>query len=284
MNAAPPPAPQPPFAVGVLMSVYAGDDAGAFNRALQSMLQQQLEAGVTLRIYLGIDGPLTPALETVIERLGPALHRVLRSPVNRGLAATLNTLIAARGDEAFFFRMDADDVSLPQRLQAQLDHLRAHPDIDIVGTDIVEVDLATGRRHVVAYLDRPENLHRFICRRPPVAHPTAAFRRSVFDRVPAYPLERGNEDIAMWFRCAALGLRFDNVHQPLLEFSVSPNFWKRRGLDKSWGEFRSYWRGILALWGANWRLVFPLLRLAVRLSPQAVTRLAYRLRPRRAVA
>lgn len=270
----------PETIAGVLISVYAGDDALTFERALQSLLHQRLAPRTSLRIYLGVDGPVGTALEQVIARHAAALFRVLRSTKNRGLAVTLNELIGARNDESFFFRMDADDVSLPDRMQAQLDHLRGHPDIDILGTDIVEVDTAEGQRRIVAFLDRSENLRTFICFRPPVAHPTVCFRARVFDAVPAYPLVSGNEDIAMWFACASHGLVFDNLHRPLLEFTIGPNFWRRRSVGKAWSEFTSYWHGILKLWGPHWRLVFPVIRLLVRLSPTPVARLVYRVRAR----
>ena len=275
------PTPEPmaaPLRVGVLMSVYAHDTAADFERALGSMLRQQLRPGVEMRIYLGVDGPIAQGVEQVIAHHQSHLHRVVRSIKNVGLAVTLNALIATRQDESFYFRMDADDVSQPQRLQTQIDHMQAHPSVDILGTDIVEIDTVSGERREVSFLDRPEHLRRFICFRPPVAHPTVCFRRSVFDRAGPYPLKHGNEDIAMWFRCAALGMRFDNVHQPLLEFSVSSTFWRRRSWSKAWGEFTSYWRGILQLWGVHWRLVFPVIRLLIRLSPTPVSRFVYRWR------
>jgi glycosyltransferase involved in cell wall biosynthesis len=52
---------------------------------------------------------------------------------NQGLAATLNHgLLLARGD--FLARMDADDLSLPERLAQQVDALDADPALVIVGS------------------------------------------------------------------------------------------------------------------------------------------------------
>jgi len=265
--------------VGVFMTVYARDQPVAFERALLSMLHQQVSSTVDIRIYLGVDGPIGADIEAIIDKHKGSLFRVLRAKANVGLAAMLNRLIEARADELYYFRMDADDYSLPTRVQSQLSFLAQRPNVDIVGTDIIEVD-PDGCRRVVAFLDDPSRLKQFICFRPPVAHPTVCFRRRVFDVVPQYPMERGNEDIALWFECAANGLQFDNVHQPLLEFTVSKEFWQRRGFDKSWGEFRAYSRGILRLWGPHWRLLFPVIRLMVRLSPRRVSQFVYRLRAR----
>jgi len=274
------PAQQEPIThVGVFMTVYARDQPAAFERALLSMLHQHVSPTIGIRVYLGVDGPVGADIEAVIDKHEGSLFRVVRAQANEGLAAMLNRLIEARADELYYFRMDSDDYSLPTRVQSQLSFLVQRPHVDIVGTDIIEVD-PDGSRRVVVFLADPSRLKQFICFRPPVAHPTVCFRRRVFDIVPRYPTERGNEDIAMWFECAAHGLQFDNVHQPLLEFTVSKDFWQRRGLDKSWGEFRTYSRGILRLWGPHWRLLFPVIRLMVRLSPRRVSQFVYSLRAR----
>jgi len=270
---------QPITNVGVFMTVYGGDQPAAFERALLSMLRQRVAPTTVIRVYLGVDGPISADLEAVIAKHKDSLYRVVRAPVNAGLARMLNRLIEARADESYYFRMDADDFSMPTRVQSQMSFLVQRPHVDIVGTDIIEVDPDGGRR-IVAFLADPSRLKQFICFRPPVAHPTVCFRSRVFDIVPRYPMERGNEDIALWFECAARGLQFDNVHEPLLEFTVSKDFWQRRGFDKSWGEFRTYSRGILRLWGPHWRLLFPVIRLMVRLSPRRVSQFVYRLRAR----
>ena len=50
---------------------------------------------------------------------------------NVGLSNVLNVGIEmARGK--YIARMDSDDISLPQRLQVQVDYLEKHPDVDLV--------------------------------------------------------------------------------------------------------------------------------------------------------
>lgn len=260
--------------VGVLMALYGRDRPDLFAKALDSVLDQALPADVGLRVYIGIDGPLPPELEAVVELYRPRLHLVSPSPVNLGLAATLNRLIAERSDETCFFRMDADDVSLPGRFAAQLAFLDAHPDIDILGTAIRECR-AGEQSHIVRFAKDPEDARRRIDRRVPVAHPTVCLRRRVLDVVGGYPERRGNEDIAMWFRCLKAGFRFDNLPDPWLDFTITENFWKRRSLEKAFIEFQSYVEGIWRLDGITWRYAYPLARLCLRLSPEWVSRRLY---------
>ena len=267
-----------PLKVATLMAVYRGDDPAHFEQALRSVLDQRLDTvgPVDSRLYLGVDGPLTPALDAVIAAFAPRLHRVSRSTDNLGLAATLNRLIVSLQDEAYVFRMDADDLCHPERYALQLRHLQAHPEVDILGTDIVEFD-AQGHRRTVAFAQDPAQALRCLHKRVPVAHPSVCMRRRVLVLAGGYPTTGTNEDVSLWFRCAALGLRFDNLHQPLLEFRINAGFWHRRSVRKAFSEWACYARGIRSLHGAlNWRQAFPLLRLGLRLAPNSVSRWAYR--------
>lgn len=264
------------LSIATLICVYAGDSAELFRGALQSILTQDLPQGVESRVYLGIDGPLPEALEAVVAAHGSSLYRVYRAPGNQGLARTLNALIAMLEDEAYVFRMDADDLSLPGRYRAQLNHLERHPEIDILGTAITEVDTASGTEREVRFASGPEDALANIHRRVPVAHPTVCFRRHVFRSIAGYPLVEANEDIALWFECVRRGFRFDNLRASLLRFRISPGFWNRRSFRKARSELSCYLRGIHSLHGpCTWRYCYPVLRFLLRLSPTFVSRWAY---------
>jgi len=257
------------------MAIYANDDATLLERALESVLTQSLPEDVEIRLYMGIDGPIDSELENVVQRFASRIFKISRSDINIGLAATLNRLISMRSDEAFFFRMDADDVSLPGRFSTQLEYFDSNPLIDILGTDIIEVQTETGTRRIVKFCQSPEDARRMIAKRVPVAHPSVCIRARVFDKLGGYPTRRGNEDIAMWFECMKSGFVFDNVPSPLLLFTVGPTFWMRRGYAKAFSEFACYLRGIRDLDGVTWRYVFPIARLALRLSPPALSKWMY---------
>lgn len=266
--------------VAVLMALYGGDHPDLFERALISVLKQTLPHNFELHVYLGIDGPISPELESVVKKYETQLYLVSRSTENIGLARTLNRLISARGSELYFFRMDADDVSLPGRFFAQLTYLETRLDIDILGTAINECT-SEGSRRLVHFAKGPEESRRNIYWRVPVAHPTVCIRRRVFDWVNNYPVHRGNEDIAMWFKCLEQGFRFDNLSDAWLDFTITDSFWKRRSIHKSFVEFQTYVEGIWRLDGITWRYIFPLARLLFRLSPKWLSQILYASRLRR---
>src|SRR5204862_38616 len=180
---------------------------------------------------------------------------------NAGLAPMLNDLIGLTADEEYLFRMDADDRSLPQRFIRQIEHLDLNPDIGILGTAIIEHDLAAGSKRVIRFAQNPASARRDVARRSPLAHPTACFRRSVFETVGRYPVVPFSEDIALWFKCLEAGVKFDNLPEPLYEFTINANFWKRRGFKKAWNEYLTWSRGVHRLEGPTWRQIYPLARL-----------------------
>lgn len=263
--------------VATLICVYRGDDPALFTAALHSVRDQQLRPGTESRIYLGVDGPLPPALEAAVTAASAHCFHVHRSAQNQGLARTLNALLAQLQDEAFIFRMDADDLSLPQRYQRQLDHLDAHPDIDVLGSAITEVDDSTGQQREVRYALNPADALARMHQRVPVAHPTVCIRRRVFQAIAGYPVRGTNEDVALWFECVRHGFRFDNLPEPLLRYRLSANFWQRRGWRKAGSELMCYLRGIHSLDGLfTLKYVHPLLRFGLRVMPSAVSKWAYR--------
>ena len=270
------------LSVATLMSVYGGDRPPLLAAALGSVLAQKFTQDVTSRIYLAVDGPVSDETERVIAEHSDRIHCIVRIDRNGGLARALNSLIAQLKDEEFVFRMDADDVSLPTRYQSQLSRFQRDPPVDILGTDIVEHDEATGRKRLVSFaLDHDDAIAK-LSWRVPVAHPTVCFRREVLRVVPTYPTTGTNEDIAMWFRCAHAGFRFANIHEPQLVFRISPAFWRRRSIGKAFSELKCYFRGIWMLHGVTWKYVLPILRFSLRLAPVSVVRWAYeskRLRP-----
>ncbi len=118
--------------VTVLMSVYNGQYFLA--NAIQSILDQSY---VDFE-FLIIDDGSTEPLDHILRRYKDN-RIVIRRQKNLGLTRSLNKgLSMARG--AYIARMDADDVSLPNRLETQVHELDSDGGLDLVGCyfDIVD--------------------------------------------------------------------------------------------------------------------------------------------------
>lgn len=270
---------QPPLAV--IMSVFQGDEPAHLNDSLESIFSQTISCTTSIKLYLAVDGPVDTLIDQVISNYRSKIHRTIRLDENRGLAAALNVLIRNLEDEPFVFRMDADDISLPARFEKQLAFMESHPNVDILGTAIIEFGESLHGDSPVRFPDTNDEVRRMIARRSPVAHPTVCFRRTVFETVGGYPEVKGNEDIALWFECLKADLMFANLSDPLLRFRVSHGFWTRRGLRKSKSELACYLRGLHAIEGPSLRMVYPILRFLFRLMPAPIRRIGYGLRRER---
>jgi glycosyltransferase involved in cell wall biosynthesis len=115
--------------VSILMPVYNGE---LFVReAVESILTQTFQV---FELIVIDDGSIDNSA-AILAKYQQADDRVrlYRQPKNQGLVTTLNHgLQLVRGD--FLARMDADDLSLPERLAQQVDALDADPALVIVGS------------------------------------------------------------------------------------------------------------------------------------------------------
>lgn len=138
-----------------------------------------------------------------------------------GIAHALNAGLA-QARAPFIARMDADDISHPDRLQRQLEYLQAHPEIGVLGTRTrfeTSVAQSSGMRWFVDWQNAilsPHDHHvkRFVD--APLAHPTVMFRRELVHACGGYSTEALPEDHELWLRWMDAGVRFAKLPEELL--------------------------------------------------------------------
>lgn len=106
--------------------------------------------------------------------------RLLQVDENLGPVRSSN-LVARAARAPFVARMDADDISYPERLAEQLRLLRNHADVGVVAGLCDMID-ATGRSMRDPEVWRLTRRSAFV----PFAHGAMMYRRQVFDRVGGY--------------------------------------------------------------------------------------------------
>lgn len=258
------------------MVTYAGERPDNLDQALASLVRQSRPAAETVLVCAG---PLTEELETVIARFRePLAIRRVDLARNGPLAISLNAGLATIETE-WVARMDSDDIAEPDRFEKQLNFLDAHPEVDVLGSSIVEFaddpDAPTGRREVPL-------THQAICRsaflRTPFNHMTVVFRRSAVDRVGGYRDFLGYEDFDLWTRMLVDGARMANLAEPLVRARTGKGFHSRRGGLKY---AKAEWRALSTANRINtvnpWqvRLSMPI-RFGLRLMPVWLRNRAYR--------
>jgi glycosyltransferase involved in cell wall biosynthesis len=126
--------------------------------------------------------------------------RLFKSERRQGLSGSSNVVVS-KARAAIVARMDADDISHPERLRREWDIIESYPDVVAVGTLCVGID-AAGRQV------RPRDRWRLLRRSGyiPFPHGSVMFRRGVFNEVGGYYQETiGAEDQELFSRMAARG-------------------------------------------------------------------------------
>lgn len=122
-----------PF-VSAIMPVFNAERFVA--EAVESILRQSYE----LFELLVIDDGSTDGSRVILEHYAQLDGRIkLSSGPNRGVVAARNALHQlARGE--FIAVMDADDVALPERFERQVACLADHPEIAVLGSQVMAID------------------------------------------------------------------------------------------------------------------------------------------------
>lgn len=221
----------------VVMSVYRNDRPEFVVRAIESVTSCQTRKPD--EVVIVIDGPVADeirdAINSCIEKQ-PSLFRLIQFETNRGLGHALRVGVE-QARCPIIARMDADDISLPDRFEKQMAYLESHPDCDIVGGQIAE--FVDKEDHLIATRRVPcrhEELVQWLKGRCPFNHQTVAMLRSRVLTAGNYMDWHFNEDYYLWVRMVLLGCYFANLPDTLVNVRVGAEMYARRG---GWKYFRS---------------------------------------------
>ena len=216
--------------IGIILTVYKGDSPRHFMKSVDSLLGQSYS---NITIFIGVDGLVEGELLICLEEISSKENiRIIKFPVNRGLAAVLNDLLSICLKEGleYIARMDADDISINNRIENQFKFLISHPEVDDVGGRIEEINEQSERNgKSVTYPLTHQECFKFFRYRDPLAHPAVMFRKSFFDKAKGYRNEyRKNQDTMLWFDGFMNGCIFANLDETVLLFRVTDDFYKNR--------------------------------------------------------
>jgi glycosyltransferase involved in cell wall biosynthesis len=194
------------------MSVHNGETYLA--QALDSILGQSFSSFE----FIAVDDASTDDTARILADYAGRDSRIcaLSNQRNMGLAWSLNHgLKQANG--RYIARMDADDISLPLRLEKQFSFMEKHPGVGVIGTAVEIIDAAgqvIGQR---LYPPDPIVIRWRLALENPLCHPTVMIRRSLLQDAPYNSDLKTAQDYDLWCRLGIL-TRFANLSQPLLRF------------------------------------------------------------------
>lgn len=196
--------------------------------ALESIMSQTLK---NIEILCINDGSTDKTGETLDQyALKDNRIKVEHNKTNLQLISTLNKGVKlAKGD--YLARMDADDISLPTRLEKQLKYLEKHKHVDIVSTNkymISEQNYILTKSLTRNTLPETSLFVSFLYR--PIGHPELLGKTSVFKDNP-FKKEKHTlhtEDYELWTRLLRKGYQMSNLKEPLYKFRVNQSSVSRK--------------------------------------------------------
>jgi glycosyltransferase involved in cell wall biosynthesis len=198
----------------VILPAYNADNY--IRAAVQSILDQTFR---DFEFIIINDGSTDNTL-AILQQLANADARIkLITRPNTGYVVALNQGIAlARGE--FIARMDADDISLPQRFEKQLAYLQAHPQCVLLGTNVAQMDqdgAVIGPMSDIAFGHDQIN-HALLRRGWPIVHPSIIARTSAIKSIGGYiPAFCPNEDHDLFLKLAEIG-QVENLPEVLVHY------------------------------------------------------------------
>lgn len=267
--------------IAIILPIYKGDKAEYISLSINSLLEQTYR---NITIFIGVDGPISQELKDTLEKIKDNRIRLTYFEKNRGLATVLNDLISIANKEGvdYLARMDADDVSLPDRIFKQVSFLESNKEIDVVGGSIDEIDEKGKRRNkTIIYPQTPIECKKFFSKRNPHAHPTVMFRWSFFDKIghgyrPEY---RQNQDTMLWYDGMMAGTKHANIPDIVLNFRMTESLFKKRrnGWSFAMKQFKDRLRINKDLKYGIGADLFGFAMFCILIAPTSIRKIAYRL-------
>ena len=212
--------------VSVVMSVYIPDSSNSYDdniRYLHQAVESILQQTYTDFEYIIVNDGSSNHVANILNDYARRDKRIfLIQQENCGLIASLNNGIQqARG--IYIARMDADDISLPQRLEHQVQYLQTYPRIALYGSAIEYID---GNNTVLSRFLYPTSnaeLQTKMKQSNYFAHSSIMMRASVVRHVGGYSsLYPHAEDYELWLRIAQ-NHDIANCEDVLLQYRVHEN-------------------------------------------------------------
>lgn len=199
--------------VSVIMSV---KDAEAYvEEAVNSILNQSFR---DFEFIIVDDGSRDGTVRLLKELEGKDNRiKIITNAENMGLTRSLNKAIASASGE-YLARMDADDVSMPQRFEKQAYFLDDNTAVAVLGTSYYGIDDNGAVVSTISAPTKDEDIKKNLISGNPFCHPSVMIRKSILDKVGSYKEEfRHTEDYELWFRIAKSGARMANLEDFLFK-------------------------------------------------------------------
>jgi len=201
-----------PPKVSVLMSVYNGEEY--LRVAIESILNQTFSDFE----YIIINDCSTDGSREIILSYNDPRIRLIDNVSNQGLTKSLNIGIDAALGE-YIARMDADDISLPDRFKKQIEFLHKNPETAMVGSSAIYVDETGKELHTVNVYIPPDLILARLFFGNVFVHTSVMGKSNLFKKFKYDVSLLHAQDYYLWSQIAFEN-KVANIEEPLVKYRV----------------------------------------------------------------
>ena len=213
--------------ISVIMSTYKEDEK-LLRESIESILNQTYK---DFEYIIILDYPDNDVHKRVIEEYAIKDDRIhfYINEKNMGLTDSLNRGLSLCHGE-YIARMDADDISLPYRLERQMEYLEKNH-YDLIGgiTEMINEN-GTLLYSIKSVPTDPKKINKALRYSQCIAHPTWLGKKEVFEKNAGYRHMPLCEDYDFTLRAVLNGFVISNLNEPVLKYRMTSNSISRSNL------------------------------------------------------
>ncbi len=224
--------------ISVIMAVYNAE--ATLKDAVDSILNQTYE---NFEFIICDDASADNSFQ-ILEEYARQDERIvlIQNEKNSRLSFSLNHCLKYATGE-YVARMDADDISLPDRFEKQIKFLKDNPEIDLVGTAMERFN----EEGTIDVVSKPEKLDKYYMRKGiPFNHATIMTYKKMYDTVNGYTVSERTkraQDFDLWFRFFAAGFNGANLPEALYRVREDAAAIRRRTFSVRWNAIKTRYIG-----------------------------------------
>lgn len=211
----------------VVMPVYYEENPLFFDEALKSIINQTLMPN---EIVIVKDGKLTEELDLVINNNCKTYQQLIKvislDHVGKGYARNEGIKNCSYD---YIALMDSDDISSPDRFKKQIDYIKQHPEIDVLGGQYTEFE--NEPNNIIAKKVMPieqEDIYNFGKWRSPMNNVTLILKKDKILEVGGFNNFYIGEDYHLYIKMLTRGMQFHNLDDVLVNVRAGKRMYKKR--------------------------------------------------------
>lgn len=203
--------------VSVIMSVFNGEKF--LSETIDSVLNQSFRDFE----FIIVDDGSTDATADILSKYAPrdSRIRVLREG-KKGRAGALNLAISAANGK-YVANTDADDLSMPRRLEEQVSFMETNPEVGVLGGAFELVTHSGAAIDIIRHPLEDAQIRSAMLRYCPICHSSVILRKNIVLASGGYRSAfEPSEDYDLWLKMSACS-RLANLHNVVVRYRLHAN-------------------------------------------------------------